>query len=71
MELWPILIQFGNFDPVTVALYGGHKKPPIEKFLKDFVNEIILLASNPLVFNNNTYFVYLFAITCDAPVSLY
>ena len=68
MELWPILIQFGNFDPVAVALYGGHKKPPIEEFLKYFVNEIILLTSNPLVFNNNTYFVYLFAITCDAPV---
>ena len=66
-QLWPILIQFNNFEPVVVALYGGTKKPSMKEFLNDFVNEMKTLISEPVEINNTNYKISIFAITCDAP----
>ena len=32
-QLWPTLIQFANYRPITIALYGGKKKPSINMLM--------------------------------------
>ena len=68
MQLWPIVIQFGTFSPVVVALYGGNKKAPMKEFLTDFVTEMKILTTEPVEINNTNYQISIFVITCDAPV---
>lgn len=35
LQLWPILIQFGNFKPISVAFFCGRQKPPLQDYLQD------------------------------------
>ena len=36
-QLWPILVQFGVFNPIVVGKFGGNKKPDIKTLLFDFL----------------------------------
>ena len=40
-QIWPILVQFGKFQPFMVALFGGKCKLKIAKFLSEFVQECV------------------------------
>jgi len=65
LSLWPILIQFGPFQPIAVAFYCGRTKPPFRTFLKNFVQEMVLLIENGI--GNIRYPVKIICFTCDTP----
>ena len=67
LNLWPILIQFGPFQPIAVAFYCGRSKPPFQEFLKNFVEEMSLLIEDGVVVDNIKYPVKIVCFTCDAP----
>ena len=67
LSLWPILIQFGNFQPIGVAFYCGRTKPPFDIFLSDFVSEMVQLIENGILLGLNTFPVEIFSIPSDAP----
>ncbi|XP_066916940.1 uncharacterized protein [Clytia hemisphaerica] len=67
INLWPILVQFHNFKPISVAFFCGKSKPPFNEFMHDFVVEMKNLINNGITFNNLHYPVSLFCITSDAP----
>lgn len=67
LQLWPILVQFGPFQPVGVAFYCGRKKPPVKEFLKDFVLEMDSLTKNGILVDGNEKSITIYCFTCDAP----
>ena len=67
LQLLPILIQFGPFQPIGVAFYCGRKKPPVREFLKDFVDEMDSLTINGILVDGTKMNVKIFCFTCDAP----
>lgn len=72
VQLWPILVKIGNFEPFVVAIYSGTKKPsPIEDYLQDFIEEYKRLKENGLVFECQAYSVNINALICDAPARAY
>ena len=48
-QMWPILVQFGKFQPFMVALFGGKSKPKMAKFFSEFVQELKELLSRSVV----------------------
>ena len=67
IALWPILIQFGSFQPIGVAYYCGRAKPPFVPFLRDFVQELLILIDSGISFDRRTYTVKIGGFTADAP----
>ena len=67
-QIWPILVQFGKFQPFMVALFGGKYKPKMAKFLSEFVQELKELLSRSVVnINGKQYNLSGFCFVCDAP----
>lgn len=68
-EFWPILIKLNGFgdSPFVVAIYYGSSKPPVNDFLRPFVDELLLLFNNGLEINGKTYEIVLKCFICDTP----
>ena len=66
-QLWPITSQFSVFQPFTVALYGGQKKPNPIEFLTNFAHELKELHNKTVILCDKSYYVSIFAIPCDSP----
>lgn len=72
VQLWPILVKCGQFDPFIVAMLSGQRKPsPLEEYLTDFVTEYKHIKDNGIVYEGQTYTVNIDALTCDAPARAY
>ena len=67
LQLCPILIIFTSFKPVPFALYCGYKKPNMEEYLVEFVDEMEKLLSEPLLVRGSSYELSIYSLTCDAP----
>ena len=70
IQLWPILgliKEFRSFGPFVIGLFAGMRKPPLEKYLEDFIHEMKSLANNALVIDDRVFSLVLDAIICDAP----
>ena len=67
ISLWPILIQFGSFQPIGVAFFCGKGKPPFVPFLDEFVNEMLILIDNGILVDDYIYTVQIAGFTADAP----
>eukprot|EP00111_Clytia_hemisphaerica_P018966 TCONS_00056088-protein len=52
INLWPILIQFHNFKPISVAFFCGKSEPPFNEFMHDFIVQMRHLINNGITFNN-------------------
>ncbi|ELT88655.1 hypothetical protein CAPTEDRAFT_132376 [Capitella teleta] len=67
-QLWPILISFGKFRPLIVALYMGKSKPsPVNDFLKDFLFEYSRLKESGITVNGKVLSVHVMCYSCDVP----
>ncbi|EDO64205.2 AGAP002950-PA [Anopheles gambiae str. PEST] len=70
LQFWPILINIHNMPEIPVmivSIYSGTKKPSIEYFLKQFIEEINLLTSNGVQINDVRVDVVVRAIIADSP----
>ncbi|KAB0790222.1 hypothetical protein PPYR_15445, partial [Photinus pyralis] len=69
-QFWPILCVVSNLadqSPFIVALYFGHKKPPLEEYLCDFINELKIYLKDGLVLNNTIIKITVRSFCCDMP----
>nr|XP_047123551.1 uncharacterized protein LOC124805780 isoform X1 [Hydra vulgaris] len=66
-QLWLITSQFSNFNPFTIALYGGYDKPTAINFLHDFSKELQEFHNKTVILCGKFYIVSIFAIPCDSP----
>lgn len=69
-SFWPILCRLTNVPsaPFVVSVYcGGGKPPNLERYLAPFLEELVGLVSNGLVFKGSHIGVTLTAVVCDAP----
>ncbi|XP_036144792.1 uncharacterized protein LOC118646308 [Monomorium pharaonis] len=65
---WPILgCLLDEKEPFIIAVFYGESKPPLEPFLRQFVDELSILMVNRIVFNNTTYHVKVQNFILDAP----
>lgn len=75
IEFWPILCGIHGkqtFNPITIAIYCGQGKPPLEPFLKDFVAELNKIVLNGLNINGNLLLtVRIKCFICDTPARNY
>jgi hypothetical protein len=69
-SFWPIIglvDQSVNPEPFLIALYLGIDKPPVDTYLRDFVNEMHELELSGVVVNYIRYNVRISALIADAP----
>lgn len=67
-QLWPILCSLKGFEPFIVALFCGNSKPDsLDNYLRDFIEELLGLTQNGLLYNWETFRVDISAFVCDAP----
>lgn len=65
---WPILgCLVDEKEPFIIAVYHGEGKPPLEPFLRQFVNELYILMTNGIIFKNTTYRIEVRNFVLDAP----
>ncbi|XP_065681449.1 uncharacterized protein LOC136095129 [Hydra vulgaris] len=67
-QFWPILGIFENLQPFIIALFCGSAKPDsVEDYLRNFINEMQLLKSEGIFYNDKFLSFELMAFICDAP----
>lgn len=75
VQLWPILCivtKISAKSPFIAGLYCGNSKPDeLSEYLKEFVEEMIVLENEGFLFRNKLYRVKLSAVICDAPARAY
>ena len=71
ISLWPILVQFGCFQPIAVAFFCGRTKPPFDLLLKGFVAELSVLVQQGIRIGDHLYSVSITCFTSDAPARAY
>ncbi|XP_071639983.1 uncharacterized protein [Temnothorax longispinosus] len=65
---WPILgCLVDEKEPFIIAVYYGEGKPPLEPFLRQFVDELSNLMINGIMFQGTTYRVQVRNFVLDAP----
>lgn len=71
--IWPILCSDKLLPKVRViGIYYGQSKPAdSNKFLESFVNELIPLINNEVVYNRISFKIRLHALVCDAPAKAF
>lgn len=69
--LWLIQMSIRGFefDPCVVGTYFGKTKPKCNEFLKYFVDEISILLSNGMYFDNETIYIEAIAFCNDTPAN--
>ena len=66
--IWPILVSFGNDkQPYPVALHLGKKKPVLDSYLTDFINEVQELRNSGCFVNDVHVKLNRINFVCDAP----
>ncbi len=70
-NFWPILCRILNCNdsrPFVVSVFCGESKPPdLEEYLRNFIDEMLLLEKRSLKVGTRSYHVELKSIICDAP----
>lgn len=67
-DLWPILMSVvGSKEVYMVALHHFKKKPNMNEYLKEFVEELIYICEFGLAHQEKLYKVQLRCFICDAP----
>lgn len=68
-SFWPILCKVRNLTSYifTVAIFYGPEKPPLDGFLQEFINELVVLRNEGLNIDNRKIQVDIGAFCCDAP----
>lgn len=68
-EFWPILCKINCMDiaPLVLAIYFGSTKPPLELFLRPFVDELLKLLKDGLVIKNQMINFKIRCFICDTP----
>lgn len=65
---WPILgCLVDEKEPFIIAVFHGEGKPPLEPFLRQFVDELSILMINVIIFNDIMYRVEIRNFILDAP----
>ena len=70
IEFWPILTRVENMfnlQPMVVAIYCGEKKPPLQEFLRQFVDELNHIIKYGLSINGHKIEVKIKYFVCDTP----
>ena len=70
ISLWPILGYISEFksEPFPIAVYCSDKKPdPIKNYMKDFIEEQLVLQQTGFLYEGVLYKIKLDAVICDAP----
>lgn len=74
-EFWPIQCAVDGVDmrPFFVRVWLGDGKPPLEEYLRPFVNEILTLLENGLTCpkNGKQYSIEVYMFVADAPARAY
>lgn len=74
-QFWPILGKcksFANSEIFIIGLYHGNQKPTdSNKYLHDFVKEMISLSEDGFTFEGRSFKVKLWALIADAPAKSY
>lgn len=67
--LWLIqlYIRESGCDPFVIGVFSGKEKPECNLFLKQFVDELIALKSDGVIFNDTFVFVNIGYFSCDTP----
>ena len=67
-EVWPILcmVKDLSISPFPVGIYSGKSKPPLDRYLKNFLEELDSLMHHGIVDNGVSYQVKLHCFVCDA-----
>ncbi|XP_065680640.1 uncharacterized protein LOC136094563 [Hydra vulgaris] len=67
-QLWTIRGMFENLQLFIIALFCGSGKPDsVEDYLSDFINEMQLLKSEGIFYNDKFFSFELMAFIYDAP----
>ena len=72
---YPILVQIASISPRKIFCAGiyvsenlvSNKMPPVNCFLKQFIDDLLLICNNGLTVSNKTVKVRIGAFICDAP----
>ena len=70
ISLWPILGYISEFksEPFPIVVYCSDKKPdPIKNYVKDFIEEQLVLQQAGFLYEGVLYKIKLDAVICDAP----
>ncbi|CAH1125480.1 unnamed protein product [Ceutorhynchus assimilis] len=70
IEFWPILFKIENMprlQPMVVAIYCGETKPPLQKFLTQFVDELNHILKNGVIVEKCKLEVKIKYFVCDTP----
>ncbi|XP_039301708.1 uncharacterized protein LOC113005255 isoform X2 [Solenopsis invicta] len=74
-DVWPILcrsLDLIDDRPFVVGIFVGSGKPDnVNKYLQDFILEVLKLKSDGLVLNGVMHEVYIRCFICDAPARQY
>ncbi|CAH0558902.1 unnamed protein product [Brassicogethes aeneus] len=76
VQVWPILALIKNEEffikPFPVGVFCGNAKPkPLAIYLEDFLNELLNLIENGLLFKNKLFKINIHSFICDAPARAY
>ncbi|XP_048001339.1 uncharacterized protein LOC125238094 [Leguminivora glycinivorella] len=68
-EFWPILCKIKGLDmsPIVVAIFFGSGKPPLEPFLRPFVDELLKLLRDGFKMQGRIISVEIRCFVCDTP----
>lgn len=68
-EFWPILGKLEELKvaPLVIAIYFGNTKPPLELFLRPFVNELAKLLQDGLPIQEKILSIKSRCFICDTP----
>jgi hypothetical protein len=61
-------MKLGAFPPFVVAIFSGYSKPNnLDEYLEDFVNEMLALQHDNILYRDKLFTVTLWCFVCDAP----
>ena len=72
LQLWATLCKIRNYtSSFIVAIFCGTKKPELQPYLTDFVEELRELTTDGFSYNNITHNVHIECFICDAPAKCF
>lgn len=69
-QFWPILCiddSIPSMKPLIIGIYYGEEKPPLNDFLKQFVDELLPCVENGITVNGHQINVKIKCFICDTP----
>lgn len=72
ISFWPILGKvYGTDDIFIIAIYCGPNKPPLDDFLKDFVEELLICLNTGILIESKKITFKIRSFICDTPARAY